>query len=112
MADPRISVEVVYATPTEQVLEHLQVEHDATVESVIQRSGVLERHPEIDLSVNKVGIFGKAAPLTGGLHDGDRIEIYRPLIADPKEARKKRAAQGKSMKKGDRETPAKDGGSR
>ena len=102
MAEAQIRVEVVYAKPGEQVLEQLQVPADQTIESVIRRSGLLERFPEIDLATNKVGIFGKAAALTGKLNDGDRIEIYRPLIADPKEARKKRAAEGKSMKKGAR----------
>ena len=107
MAEGQITVEVVYAPPGEQVLEQFSVASDSTIEAAIQRSGLLERFPEIDLATNKVGIFGKAASLTAGLHDGDRIEIYRPLIADPKEARKKRAAQGKSMKKGARD-PAGD----
>lgn len=103
MSEATINVEVVYAPPGEQVLERLAVAADSTVEVVIQRSGILNRFPEIDLAVNKVGIFGKAAALKAGLHEGDRIEIYRPLIADPKEARKKRAAEGKAMKKGARE---------
>ena len=102
MTESRITVEVVYARPGEQALERLTVDAGDTVESVIRQSGLLERFPEIDLKANKVGIFGKAAALTATLHDGDRIEIYRPLIADPKEARKKRAAEGKSMKKGAR----------
>ena len=102
MAESQITVEVVFAKPEEQVLEQLVVASDATVETVIRQSGLLERFPEIDLSVNKVGVFGKAAKLTASLHDGDRVEIYRPLIADPKEARKKRAAEGKAMKKGAR----------
>ena len=102
MTEPQIRVEVVYAKPGEQVLEQLRVSAEETIESVIRRSGFLERFPEIDLNSNKVGIFGKAAALSGRLRDGDRIEIYRPLIADPKEARKKRAAEGKSMKKGAR----------
>jgi len=102
VAEPQIMIEVVYARPGEQVLEHLQVPADRTVESVIRQSGILERFPEIDLKTNKVGVFGKAAALNAKLNDGDRIEIYRPLIADPKEARKKRAAEGKSMKKGAR----------
>jgi len=100
--EPQIRVEVVFAKPGEQVLEQLRVAAGETVEAVIRKSGVLERFPEIDLKINKVGIFGKASPLTATLNDGDRIEIYRPLIADPKEARKKRAAEGKSMKKGAR----------
>ncbi len=103
MADPRITIEVVFAKPGEQVLEQLHVPVDATVEAVIRSSGLLERFPEIDLATNKVGIFGKATKLSAGLHEGDRIEIYRPLIADPKEARKKRAAEGKAMKKGARD---------
>ena len=102
MVEAQIRVEVVFAKADEQALEQLVVAADATVESVIRESGLLERFPEIDLSVNKVGVFGKAAALSAGLHDGDRIEIYRPLIADPKEARKKRAAEGKAMKKGAR----------
>ena len=103
MADPQITVEVVFARPDEQVLEQLRVPVDSTVEAVIRSSGILKRFPEIDLATNKVGIFGKATKLSAGLHEGDRIEIYRPLIADPKEARKKRAAEGKAMKKGARE---------
>jgi putative ubiquitin-RnfH superfamily antitoxin RatB of RatAB toxin-antitoxin module len=95
-----ITVEVVFAKPGEQVLEQLHVPADATIEAVIRRSGLLQRFPEIDLATNKVGVFGKMATLSATLNDGDRIEIYRPLIADPKEARKKRAAEGKAMKKG------------
>ncbi|MCB1799023.1 MAG: RnfH family protein [Gammaproteobacteria bacterium] len=103
VVEPQITVEVVYARPGEQALEQLHVPANATVEAVIRRSGLLERFPEIDLASNKVGIFGKASALAATLNDGDRIEIYRPLIADPKEARKKRAAEGKVMKKGARE---------
>lgn len=95
-----ITVEVVYARPGEQVLEQLSVAANSTVDVVLQQSGILERFPEIDLNVNKVGIFGKATTLSSNVVEGDRIEIYRPLIADPKEARKKRAAEGKAMKKG------------
>jgi putative ubiquitin-RnfH superfamily antitoxin RatB of RatAB toxin-antitoxin module len=93
-------VEVVFAKPGEQVLEQLQVPADASIEAVIRQSGLLERFPEIDLTANKVGVFGKAAVLSAKIKEGDRVEIYRPLIADPKEARKKRAAEGKVMKKG------------
>lgn len=98
----KIAVEVVFAKAQEQVLEQLNLPPDATVEVAIQRSGLLDRYPEIDLAVNKVGVFGKLAKLNTPLADGDRVEIYRPLIADPKEARKKRAAEGKAMKKGAR----------
>ncbi|MCB1802038.1 MAG: RnfH family protein [Gammaproteobacteria bacterium] len=104
VVEPQLTVEVVYASPTEQVLEQLRVPAGSSVETAIKSSGIMERFPEIDLAVNKVGIFGKASTLEAELVDGDRVEIYRPLIADPKEARKKRAAEGKQMKKGARET--------
>lgn len=78
----------------------LDVPADASIADVIAQSGLLEQFPEIDLGRNKVGVFGKLGKLTDTLYAGDRVEIYRPLIADPKEVRKKRAAQGKVMKKG------------
>lgn len=96
----RIQVEVAYALPGEQVLLALEVDQGATLEQAIRRSGILERFPDIDLTVNKVGVFGKLAKLDAPLHAGDRVEIYRPLIADPKEIRKQRAAEGKRMKRG------------
>ena len=95
-----IPVEVVYALPDRQVILALQVLADANIVDVIEQSGLLEQFPEIDLGKNKVGVFGKLGKLTDTLHAGDRVEIYRPLIADPKEVRKQRAAQGKVMKKG------------
>ncbi|MGB5261593.1 MAG: RnfH family protein [Gammaproteobacteria bacterium] len=95
-----INVEVAYALPDQQTIVALTVAVDATVEEAIRASGLLEHYPEIDLARNKVGVFGKLGKLTDTLHPGDRVEIYRPLIADPKEVRKKRAAQGKVMKKG------------
>jgi hypothetical protein len=100
VADERIEVEVAYARPDEQVILALQVAHGSTIEDAIRRSGVLERFPEIDLATNKVGVFGKVGKLDQPLVAGDRVEIYRPLIADPKEARKQRAAEGRAMKKG------------
>jgi len=95
-----MSVEVTYALPDRQVILSLDVAVDASVEEVIRASGILAQFPEIDLASNKVGVFGKLGKLTDTLHAGDRVEIYRPLIADPKEVRKKRAAAGKVMKKG------------
>lgn len=100
MADARIQVEVAYAKEDEQVLLALEADAGLTVQGAIERSGILRRFPEIDLKVNKIGIFGKLAKLEQPLSSGDRVEIYRPLIADPKEARKKRAAEGKVMRKG------------
>ena len=95
-----MTIEVAYARSDEQIVKVIQGRPDMTVEEAINQSGILEECPEIDFSVNKVGVFGKAAKLDSVLHAGDRVEIYRPLIADPKEARKKRAAQGKKLKKG------------
>jgi putative ubiquitin-RnfH superfamily antitoxin RatB of RatAB toxin-antitoxin module len=95
-----IPVEVAYALPERQLVLKLEMAPDATLEQAIHASGILEKFPEIDLASNKVGVFGKLAKLNDRLRAGDRVEIYRPLIADPKEVRKKRAAQGKVMKKG------------
>ncbi|MEW8321997.1 MAG: RnfH family protein [Candidatus Thiodiazotropha taylori] len=92
--------EVAYGKLDEQVLLVVESREPLTVEQAIEKSDILQRFPEIDLKVNKTGIFGKAAKLDAMLSEGDRVEIYRPLIADPKEARKKRAAEGKPMKKG------------
>ncbi len=95
-----INVEVVYALAHEQLLMRLKVEQGATVADAIKRSGVLDKHPEIDLAKNKLGIFGKLSKADAVLRDRDRVEIYRPLIADPKEVRRQRAEEGKVMKKG------------
>jgi putative ubiquitin-RnfH superfamily antitoxin RatB of RatAB toxin-antitoxin module len=92
--------EVAYGKSDQQVLLIVESNEPLTVEQAIEQSSILQRFPEIDLKVNKTGIFGKAAKLDALLNEGDRVEIYRPLIADPKEARKKRAAEGKAMKKG------------
>ena len=95
-----LTVEVACALPRRQLILELQVDQGTTAEQAIRASGILEQFPEIDLASSKVGIFGKPCKLTDRLHEGDRVEIYRPLIADPKEIRKQRAAKGKEMKKG------------
>ncbi|MGL5429661.1 MAG: RnfH family protein [Vibrio sp.] len=95
MSSERLQVEVVYALPHEQHVVKLDVESSATVEEIIQHSGVLLKYPEIDLAVNKVGIFSRNVKLDAQVRDKDRIEIYRPLLADPKEIRRKRAEQAK-----------------
>ena len=95
-----INIEVVYALPNDQILLKQQVSAGTTVAEAIQASGVLDKHPEIDLANNKLGIFGKLTKADAVLRDKDRIEIYRPLIADPKEVRRKRAEEGKVMKRG------------
>ncbi len=95
-----IQVEVAYALPDQQIILPVKVQESCTVEEAIQRSGILERFPEIQLAQTKVGIFSKLTKLDSILRDKDRVEIYRPLIADPKEVRRKRAEEGKVMKKG------------
>ena len=96
----RITVEVAYALPDEQVILNCDLAAGSTVQQAIDASGILDRFPDIDLSTQKIGVFGKLKKPDQVLRDGDRVEIYRPLIADPKEVRKQRAAQGKRMKKG------------
>ncbi len=84
-------VEVAYALPEQQVILPVLVAMDATVDMAIQASGVLEQFPDIDLTAQKVGIFSRLVALTQPLQPRDRIEIYRPLQADPKTARRARA---------------------
>jgi len=103
MADEMLSIEVAYARPDEQRIVELEVAAGTTVKQAIEQSGITKHFPEIDVATSKVGIWGKLAKPDTALQAGDRVEIYRPLIADPKEARKKRAAQGKVMKKGARQ---------
>lgn len=88
-----IKVEVAYATPDCQRIFTVYVGVGSTIETVIDRSGVLEVFPEIDFGVQKVGIFSKIKKLSDSVVDGDRVEIYRPLTIDPMEARRKRAAK-------------------
>lgn len=99
MADS-ITIEIAYALPQKQELVRLDLPAGSTVQQAIDASGLRQKHPEIDLVKNKVGVFGKLTRLDAPLRDRDRVEIYRPLIADPKEVRKKRADEGKAMKKG------------
>jgi len=95
-----ITVEVAYARPDSQLIVPLEVEPGTTVASAIEKSGILYIYPEIDMTSAKVGIFGKICRKDQVLREKDRVEIYRPLIADPKEIRKQRAAAGKTMRKG------------
>jgi len=112
MSAANMHVEVVYALPDQQPLLHVQLTEGSTVEDAIRASGVLDAHPEIDLSRNKVGVFSKLVKLDEPVRDKDRVEIYRPLIADPKEVRRKRAEEGKVTKKGggDATEPAAEAG--
>ncbi len=93
MAELLVEVEVVYARPEQQVLVALKMPETATVEQAIKSSGMLARFPEIDLNACKVGIFAKICALDQVLKQGDRVEIYRPLLHDPKDARRQRAAK-------------------
>jgi len=77
--EKRINVEVVFAENDRQIINELQVPQGATIEDGIVLSGILEQLPDIDLAENKVGIYGMVKPLAEVLHDGDRIEIYRPV---------------------------------
>ncbi len=102
MALESINVEVAYALPEKQIIRAVNVDAGTTIGAAIVQSGIMMDFPELEyvLEDAKVGIFGKAAAMTTVLSDGDRVEIYRPLIADPKEVRRQRAAAGKKMKKG------------
>lgn len=95
-----IPIEIAYALPSQQIILKLQVAEGTTAEQGVIASGIMQKFPEIDLSQNKIGIFGKLVKQDTLLREKDRVEIYRPLIADPKEVRKQRAAEGKVMKKG------------
>lgn len=87
----KIAVQVCYATPLREYFRDLSVEQGTTIEQAIAQSGVLDDIPGIDLAVQPVGVFGKKRPLDTVLRAHDRIEIYRPLVADPKESRRRRA---------------------
>lgn len=101
MAEPEsLSIEIAYALPQRQELVHVQLPTGSTVQQAIEASGLMQKYAEIDLKKNKVGVFGKLTKLDAPLRNHDRVEIYRPLLADPKEVRKKRADEGKAMKKG------------
>ncbi len=95
-----ITIELVYALPAKQTLLRLEVPKGTNIAGAIKLSGILEKYPEIDLEKGKFGIFGKLSKTDTVLREKDRVEVYRPLVADPKEVRRKRAEEGKAMKKG------------
>ncbi len=104
-----IAVEVVYALPHEQRLMRLLVEPGTTALEALVRSGIPEEYPEVDPATAKLGIFGQALGTKGlppadqyVLQPGDRVEVYRPLIADPKEARKQRAEKARAKARADK----------
>jgi len=100
-----INVAVCYALPQRQDLVELKLPAGSTAAQAIAASGLQQKHPDIDLDRFKVGVFGKLIKLDTALQDQDRVEIYRPLIADPKEVRRKRTEEGKAMKKGGGDLP-------
>ncbi|MTC76043.1 RnfH family protein [Providencia sp. wls1919] len=94
-----INIEVTYALPEKQFLLSVKVVEGTTIEDAIIASGILTLRSDIDLKKNKVGIYSRPAKLGDVVQEGDRIEIYRPLIADPKELRRKRAEKSKENNK-------------
>lgn len=86
----RLSIEVCYALANEQTLIAVELPEGATLQQALDASGILRRYPQIDLGTQKVGVFGKLKPLDTVLADHDRVEIYRPLLVDPKLSRQRR----------------------
>lgn len=91
MSDKVIRVEVVFATPQKQELVSLELGAGSRISDAIEQSGLAEKFDNFEVNPDRVGIFGKKASLDQALRDGDRVEIYRPLLADPKEVRRQRA---------------------
>jgi uncharacterized protein len=95
MSNPKkIQIEIVYARSDKQILRHFEMSEPCTIESALEISGFLTEHPELIEKNLTVGIFGKKMPLSTIIQEGDRIEIYRPLILDPKTARLIRVKKG------------------
>jgi putative ubiquitin-RnfH superfamily antitoxin RatB of RatAB toxin-antitoxin module len=88
-----VKISVVYALPDRQIIRDLQVSEGATVADALVQSGIFENFPSIDAEHAIVGIYGKVTARNARLKSGDRVEIYRPLREEPKEARRKRAGK-------------------
>lgn len=99
-SETAIRVEVVFALPERQKLVALEVPQGCTAREAVERSGLRAEFPEIDPDRNALGIFGRRCPPDQALRSGDRVEIYRPLKADPKEVRRELAARGRTMGRG------------
>ncbi|CAB3779417.1 Persistence and stress-resistance antitoxin PasI [Paraburkholderia ultramafica] len=91
----RLSIEVCYASPDGQALIAVDLPEGATLQQALDASGILQRFPQIDLNTQKVGVFGKLKPLDAVLADHDRVEIYRPLLVDPKVSRQRRVEKSR-----------------
>ena len=98
MVHNKIHVEVAYAAEDRQEIISVEIDAGSTIERVIDCSGILEKFPEIDLMRQNVGVFSKQKKLTDLVEEGDRVEIYRPLLIDPKDARRKKAIVQKKKK--------------
>ena len=96
-----IAIEVAYALPARQSLLSLRVPLGTTARAATLLSGMATRYPDLDLETAKLGIFSKLVQPDTVLREHDRVEIYRPLQADPKEVRRRRAAEGKGLRKGE-----------
>ena len=94
------TIEIAYATPARQKIIECEIEAGTSPRDAVRQSQISRHFPEIDPESCDIGVFGKPLSADYELSDGDRIEIYRPLIADPKEVRRQRAAQGLKTKKG------------
>lgn len=95
----RIAIQLCYARPGLQILQTVNLRPGSTIAQAIEQSGIMQQVPELDLSTCKVGIFSKLKPMDSVLREGDRVEIYRPLLADPKIARRQRAEQKRGGRK-------------
>ena len=95
-----LTVEVAYALPDRQIIIAVKAFPGITARQAVLASGILDTFPEIDLDTSKIGVFGKHIHQHARLQNHDRVEIYRPLIANPKELRRQRAAFAASNKKG------------
>lgn len=93
-----IDVEVIYALEQHQSVLKLRMREGATVSEAIAQSGILAAHPEIDLGHSRVGVWGRFVGLDTVLRDRDRVEIYRPLLVDPKAARRRQAKNGRAVR--------------
>ena len=101
-----LRVTVVFAHPEHQTPVRLELPSGSTVGMAIRASGLLEKHPDIDLAHNAVGIYGRRVRLDALLYEGDRVEIYRPLPVDPRALRQQRAAQNRALRKNPGKKPA------
>ncbi|WP_207916199.1 RnfH family protein [Lysobacter sp. N42] len=99
-----VNVEVVYGTPEKQKIVSTQVPEGTTVEKTIELSQIDKFFPEFEVSADRVGIWNRTCKLTDTVKNGDRVEIYRPLIADPKEIRRRRAERAKEEGRADKVT--------